>query len=108
MNELENNKKIALFNNDIDSLETKVSFKKSCPVEDLKYNEDWSLLMSVVEKISKINFVKIDLHITYLGTQVIIQYKGSNIVNKKWPLDDPKKVIYLAVIEFIDWYNINY
>ena len=41
---------------DIDSLDAKVSFKRSVPVRLFKYHSDWNWLMEVVEKIESLDY----------------------------------------------------
>jgi len=42
---------IAKFMNDIDSINSKISFKKNCSIEDLKYHSSWNWLIPVIAKI---------------------------------------------------------
>lgn len=53
MNELIVNKKIALFNGDITSMDDEKSFNKNCSVSELKYTESWDWLVPVYQKLCK-------------------------------------------------------
>jgi hypothetical protein len=52
MNKLEINKKIALFNGDIDTMNARISFNKSCSIDELKYTESWDWLLPVYQKLA--------------------------------------------------------
>lgn len=48
---IELNKRIALFNGDIDSMDARVSMVRNCSVKNLKFTESWDWLMPVYKKI---------------------------------------------------------
>jgi len=104
---LEGNKLIALFMGDIEREDSKVSFKKSCPVNGLKYYSSWDWLMPVVEKIEDGNYaVTITQNVCtiracIMGDRTIRAYQNGNYLTPNTKLSNT----WLAVIEFIKWYN---
>lgn len=48
---IELNKRIALFNGDIETMDARVSMVKNCSVKNLKFTESWDWLMPVYKKI---------------------------------------------------------
>jgi len=77
-----------------------------CYMEDFDYHESWDWLMPVVEKIES------------LGFEVLIGRISCNInriLDRENPIssfvcgDISKKIeiVYLAVVQFINWYNKN-
>jgi hypothetical protein len=94
---LEENKIIALFMGDINSLDAKVSFNKNCTVDELQYHKSWDWLMPVVEKIEQTNDG---------CTLVIIEDERCHIDNQKgFEIDSVGhtkiEAVYNAVIKFI-------
>ena len=89
-NIIENNKLIAEFlvNNDY------------LTINDLKYHEDWNLLMEVVEKIESIKGVQIFIN----GISCEIMFK-SKVISKH--SNTKIEAVYNACVTFIDWYNEN-
>jgi hypothetical protein len=93
----EENKIIALFMGDINSLDAKVSFNKNCTVDELQYHKSWDWLMPVVEKIEQTNDG---------CTLVIIEDERCYIDNQKgFEIDSVGhtkiEAVYNAVIKFI-------
>jgi hypothetical protein len=94
---MKNNKIIALFMGDINSLDAKVSFNKNCTVDELQYHKSWDWLMPVVEKIEQTNDG---------CTLVIIEDERCYIDNQKgFEIDSVGhtkiEAVYNAVIKFI-------
>jgi hypothetical protein len=48
---IELNKRIALFNGDIESMDARVSMVRNCSVKNLKFTESWDWLMPVYKKL---------------------------------------------------------
>jgi len=68
-------------------------------LNDLKYHTSWDWLMPVVEKIESLS-----------GTTVLIKRIGCEIIMygktiSKQTSDTKIEAVWLAVIEFIKWYN---
>lgn len=71
----------------------------------INYNNDWGLLMEVVEKIESLNFV-VQIHLNscfikelrhFINSKAI--WRGKNHANTKI------EAVYNACVEFIKWYN---
>ena len=74
---------------------------KYCMIDNLKYHSSWDWLMPVVEKIEKIK-----------GVHIFIKGNRCEILNYGFEMDSPSSVykiesVWLAVVEFIKWYNQN-
>ena len=68
----------------------------------VNYDNDWGLLMEVVEKIESIGFT-----FETKKNWARITRKGENII-LRWEEDKTKiEAVYNACIEFIKWYNEN-
>ena len=72
--------------------------------EDLKYHKSWDWIMSVVEKIHSIDYtdVQIHSHICYINYRHG-EYKADF---HRWEGLPMVEMVYIAVITFIEWYNI--
>ena len=83
----------------------------------LKYNEDYNLLMKVIDKLEK--FIDDPNYDYYVNTYILnktdvgiyVRYKQTNYIlyeslglykNAK----DKKEAIYLCVVDFINWFNL--
>ncbi len=77
--------------------------------ETLKFNKDWNWLMAVVDKIEKI--VWADLNDTSFNVTIgatlycVIQDNNGGVVEIIGEGQTKIESVYLAVIEFINWYN---
>lgn len=89
---------------------------KSCKVltEDLCFHRDWCWLMPVVEKIEKLEFINVIMSKTYLGefsieiskyTPTYKMQQINKVVFIKEKTFTKIESVYMAVIEFIKWYN---
>lgn len=76
---------------------------------DFQYHSDWSRLMPVVEKIEAIHQVFSNGYINVRISQGYIQIEGAGKkIFKNTSIEGSKiKALWLAVIEFIQWYNQN-
>ena len=102
----EDNRLIAEFMGDIDSLDAKVSFKRSVPVRLFKYHSDWNWLMEVVEKIESLDY---DFRILG-GCWIIIDDVDPDRDNEEIlevSSETKIKSVYDACVAFINWYNEN-
>ena len=75
----------------------------SCKLQDfeLEFHSDWNWLMRVVEKISKIKGVKIEMLYVLGGLKVKINVCGHN----NWSNPNHIEAVHNACVEFIKWYN---
>lgn len=92
----------------------------------LNYHQNWNWLMAVVEKIESLNIRNNNydfLKVKFLGDHVEIfcfaTYRGTSFYWKKWyslsgtfnshvnQTDTKIEAVWLAVVEFIKWYNKN-
>jgi hypothetical protein len=95
---MKNNKIIALFMGDINSLDAKVSFNKNCTVDELQYHKSWDWLMPVVDKIESLNFSiemnkqeEGDYQCLIIKKDILVQTFSNNKI----------EAVYNAVIKFI-------
>jgi len=111
MNTTENNKLIAEFMNwqkydNIDAYITPFSpvFIKT---EIMKFHSDWNWLMEVVEKINLLDDFKYSVTIQTMDC-FIEDNKGNKIISIDCihNVDELKKSVYNACLEFIKWYNL--
>lgn len=73
----------------------------------MKYHKSWDWLMPVVEKIESLDFVvQIHLGSCFIKTQdQFIAFKGKYVAKSQGKIKIDN--VYNAVIEFINWYNLN-
>ena len=79
-------------------------------IHESNYHCSWDWLMSVVEKIEKIDDGKYDVAILQDGTQIMIwdtRTKIVDITNALVYFETKIEATYKAVVEFIKWYNEN-
>lgn len=85
-----------------------------CSVNDLLYHSSWDWLMPVVEKIEDTSlpgFPKYGHHFQITNWNVIIKDILSGVVRCSINLSSMKilskiEAVYLAVVQFIKWYNL--
>ena len=81
-----------------------------CDDRHLKFNSSWDWLMPCVEKIEFVHFEGTDKEV---WVDVLIQSENCHIVEKTSQFETIEKIgakieaTWLAVIEFIQWYNEN-
>lgn len=67
----------------------------------LKYNNDWNWLMPVVDKIESLGF-----YVSIMKSNITCCKDGGiSPIFSEYNYKDKHKTTYLAVIEFINWYN---
>ena len=73
--------------------------------DQLEYHTSWDWLMPVVEKIAKLGF-RVKTNFNPIDNSVIIQEVGNsdNTLSMMY-YSSPIEVVWLAVIQFITWYN---
>ena len=76
-------------------------FSGGVSIENLKYHSSWDWLMPVVEKIETIDFVVIIKQ----GECVIVNNSGNTPKFIQQVSTTKIESIWLAVCEFIEWYN---
>lgn len=76
-----------------------------------KYHKSWDWLMPVIDKINNLGY---SYRIDYTGTNISMLNSdfevvsiANKIVNTQEKADNRIIVTYLAVVEFIKWYNKN-
>ena len=74
-------------------------------IEDLNYHSNWNLLMPVVEKISLLPMVA-ETAVKSTGTRIWLK-SNPGFIQGKQPHSLMINDCYIAVIEFIKWYNLN-
>lgn len=88
----------------------------ACVFSELRFHSSWDWLMPVVEKIESLNFTDSDgeeysFDVTIRYGDVTIEDEDSTRKNfhiHKHGTDGNKlNAVYEAVIEFIEWYNVN-
>lgn len=73
--------------------------------DNYKYHSSWDWLMMVVQKIESLGF---DVNIKGISCSVNKLCETNTLVN--WVLGDRTKkidLVYITVVEFIEWYNKN-
>lgn len=93
---IELNKRIALFNGDIDSMDAKVSFVKNCSVKHLKFTESWDWLIPVYKKIK---LLVEDLEPTSYIFMESVLYKNLDFLSTP-------AVFAKDLVEIIEYYEI--
>ena len=75
-------------------------------IEELQFHADWNRLMKVVEKINLLDGFKYSVTIQTMDCY-ISDNKGEKIVSIdcKYNVDELKKSVYYACVEFIKWHN---
>lgn len=72
--------------------------------EDLHYDEDWNMLMPVVERVEAISGAYIDIH----KEATKVKFQPGEVVEwsyTAWDQENKIAHVYAAVIEFITWFN---
>ena len=92
MNTEKNNLLLAYYNDDITSIEAKVSFTKNCSANELNYHENWNLLMEVALVCKQRQ---------QFGNNFLIEKLNDALITC-----DISKV-YKACVEFIKWEKLN-
>lgn len=75
---------------------------------EMKYHKSWNWLMVVVEEIEKntpykINILECECEIYSMVSDGFITYKNSVIDKSR---DTKIEAVYDAIVEFIEWYNL--
>lgn len=73
------------------------------------YHTSWNKLMLVVEKINLLDDYRYTVYIASMDTRIEDNHTGKIIVdiNCKHSIDELIQSVYMAAVEFIQWYNEN-
>lgn len=74
-------------------------------IEYLRYNSSWDWLMPVVEKIEKLDYIKVESNYQNVENdwQCLI-VKSNDIIIQEFDFNHID-AMYQAVVQFIEWYN---
>lgn len=74
--------------------------------ENLTYNDDWQMIMQVVEKIEELEDGAFDVSI-YTGQTVVCEWMSGREVSQSENPDGKILQVYESCLDFIKWYNQN-